>query len=110
MTAFLSPLSGGIYPIPPAGRYRTGRDSMQKLVGVEADHDIVHEVTDIIARYEPENVHLDWLRCYHLGNAHGPPLRLGHTRGMLMKMVGGWVGGSGGWILPGGCYLSRPRK
>eukprot|EP00667_Euglena_gracilis_P015720 EG_transcript_16373 len=48
--------------------YRTGRDSMQKLVGVEADHDIVHEVTDIIARYEPENVHLDWLRCYHLGN------------------------------------------
>lgn len=48
--------------------FQTGRESMQKLVGVEAEPDIVREVSERISQYAYENVELDWLRCYYLGN------------------------------------------
>ena len=37
-------------------------------MGVEADTEIVSEISEIITRYEQHEVELDWLRCYYLGN------------------------------------------
>jgi len=48
--------------------YKTGRQSMRKLVGVEADRDLVFDISQRIARFQSRNAELDWLRCYHLGN------------------------------------------